>query len=74
MDALLAQQGEWRVSATGLREQLRQQIIAKILPVYTDFFNAYSTVKFSKKHMSEYLRYPPGFVEKNLKIFFGKAS
>ena len=73
MDALLAQQGEWRVSTSGLREKISIQLLETILPVYTEFFNNYSGIKFSKKHMNEYLRYPPAQVERNLRSFFGKS-
>ncbi len=73
MDALLAQQGEWRISAAGLREQLGAQVLGKVLPVYAEFFAAYSTVRFSSKHTEQYLRFPPAFVERNLKSFFGRS-
>jgi hypothetical protein len=72
MDALLTQQGEWRISATGLREQLGQQLINKISPVYAEFHNSFSSCKFSKKHSDQYLRFSPTNVEKNLQSFFGK--
>ncbi len=73
MDALLAQQGEWRISAAGLREQLSGLILSKVLPPYTEFYNAHSATKFSKKHMEQYLRFAPVFVERNLRSFFGKS-
>lgn len=73
MDALLAQQGEWRVSSSGLREHMSAQLTEAILPVYTEFYNTYAAVKFSKKHMNEYLRFPPAQVERNLKTFFGRS-
>lgn len=73
MDALLAQQGEWRVASAGLRERLSAMMVAKILTEYTTFYNTYSIVKFSKKHMDEYLKYPPAVVERHLTGFFGRA-
>lgn len=72
MDALLTQQGEWRISATGLREQLGQQLVNKILPVYAEFYDSFASLKFSKKHSKQYLRFSPVNVEKNLQNFFGK--
>eukprot|EP01035_Chromulina_nebulosa_P026238 gene26238-34327_t len=72
MEALLAQQGEWRVSSS-LREHMSAQLLEAILPVYTEFFNTYASVKFSKKHMNEYLRFQPAQVERNLKTFFGRS-
>ena len=72
LDALLAQQGEWRVSAPGLRERLSSQLLANILPTYKVFFETYSAVKFSKKHMDEYLKYPPANVQMHLEGFFGR--
>lgn len=73
MDALLSQQGEWRVSSSLLREILGTELLQKILPLYKDFFSKYSKIQFSKKHMGEYLRFPPEDVERLLKNFFGKA-
>lgn len=73
MDALLTQQGEWRVSSPQLRETMTTSLLAKILKPYENFYNTYSTIKFSKKHMSEYLKYPPSVLENNLKTFFGRV-
>jgi len=73
MEALRAQQGEWRVSSTGLREHMSAQLQDTVLPVYTEFYNTYAAVKFSKKHMDRYLRFPPAEVEWNLKTFFGRS-
>ena len=73
MDALLAQQGEWRVSSSFLREQLSTALVARIQQTYGPFFSTYSTVKFSKKHMEEYLKYTPAQVENNLKAFYGRV-
>jgi hypothetical protein len=70
MDTLQVLQTEWRISSSELRENVRDQLISAILPVYTDFFNTYSSVNFSKKHMSEYLKYPPPSVEKILSSLF----
>ncbi|RYH20820.1 hypothetical protein EON65_22390 [archaeon] len=72
--ALLAQQGEWRVSSPSLREALTLQLGQRIMPVYTNFFNTYSAIKFSKKHMTEYVRYSPSEMEKVLRNFFGKSG
>jgi hypothetical protein len=72
MDALIAQQGEWRISAAGLREQVRQQLLKSIMPPYAEFFNSFSTVQFSRKHMNQYIRFPPQEVERILWNFFGK--
>jgi hypothetical protein len=74
MDALLAQQGEWRVSAAGLRDQLAAQLVESIVPTYQQFYDTYSTVNFSKKHMSEYLKYKPQDIATSLSAFFGKTQ
>ena len=70
MDALQVLQTEWRISSSDLRENVRRQLISAIMPVYADFFGTYSTVNFSKKHMSEYLKYPPDNVEEILTSLF----
>jgi hypothetical protein len=73
LDALLAQQGEWRVSSSTLRETLSQNLLSKVVQVYAHFFATYSTVKFSKKHMGEYLKYTPAQLENYLRNFFGRT-
>lgn len=70
MDTLQVLQADWRISSPDLRKNVRSQLMASILPVYTDFFNTYSVVNFSKKHMGEYLKYPPTSVEKILTSLF----
>ncbi len=73
LDALLAQQGEWRVSSSMLRETLSQNLLSKVVQIYAHFFATYSTVKFSKKHMGEYLKYTPAQLENYLRNFFGRT-
>ena len=74
MEALLAQQGEWRVSSSTLRETLTTNLLNRVVNAYNNFFAAYSVVKFSKKHMSEYLKFTPSQLENHLKGFFGRIQ
>lgn len=74
IDALLAQKGEWRISATGLRDLITNQLVDAIVPSYTEFHKKYSTIQFSKKHMAEYIKYSPDVIEKLLLSFFGAAN
>ena len=48
-------------------------MVSKIQSEYNAFYGTYSVVKFSKKHMDEYLKYPPAVVERHLTGFFGRA-
>lgn len=73
MEALLAQQGEWRIAAPALRETLTAQLVARVVPPYSEFHAAFSAVKFSKKHTEQYLRYSPDSVERHLQSFFGRT-
>ena len=73
MEALLSQQGEWRISSSSLRESLTANLLSKVVGAYNNFFAAYSVVKFSKKHMSEYLKFTPAQLENHLKGFFGRV-
>lgn len=41
---------------------------------YTDFYLQYSQLNFSKKHMGEYLRYPPNKVDQELSNLFESGS
>ena len=74
IDALLTQKGEWRISATGLRDLITNQLVEAIVPLYTEFYKKYSTIHFSKKHMAEYIKYSPEVIEKLLLSFFGVAN
>lgn len=71
MECLLAQQGEWRVFVSVLRDQLSSQLMESIIPSYTEFYNTYSIINFSKKHLEQYLRFTPEDCERILKNFFG---
>jgi len=74
IDALLTQKGEWRISATGLRDLITNQLVEAVVPLYTEFYKKYSTIHFSKKHMAEYIKYSPEVIEKLLLSFFGVAN
>jgi hypothetical protein len=70
LDTLQVLQAQWRISSTDLRDLVRRQLVALIVPAYTEFFKEYSKVNFSKKHMKEYLRYPPDLVQRTLLSLF----
>lgn len=72
MDAFLNCQGEWRISSSQLREKLTEELLEKIYIIYENFYNDYSNINFSKKHMSDYLRFPPKDVRRSIQNFFGK--
>lgn len=71
MEALLAQQGEWRISSVDLRQHVTTLLVDKICPAWSSFFNSYSANKFSKKHMAQYLKFTPNDVSTILEHFFG---
>lgn len=71
MDALLAQQGEWRVTSVDLRTELAGLLVSRVVPVWSAFFDAHSSTPFTKKHIKEYLRFPPHDVTNILAHFFG---
>jgi hypothetical protein len=70
MDTLQVLQSEWRISSAELRQRVRDQLTNLVATAYAQFFQTYSTVQFSKKHMSEYLRYPPATVNTILSSLF----
>jgi len=70
LDALLAQQGEWRISSPQLRDIISEDLVNAIHPAYQSFHEQFSEVKFSKKHMKEYCKYEPNEVDKILSAFF----
>lgn len=70
VDGLLAMQAHWRITSQDLRTRVEAQLVQQVLESYQVFYGAYSTEKFSKKHMDQYLRYPPTEVEAVLKKIF----
>lgn len=53
-----------------LRTMLQRDVVNAFVPRYTRFFEKYSRYQFSKKNMDEYLKYPPGRIEKMLSALF----
>ena len=54
---------DWRVLDDSLRYSLLAKLVEEVLEPYTEFYLTHSIVKFSKKHMDEYLRFPPNRVQ-----------
>jgi len=72
IESLQSKQGEWRIPSSQLREKITQLLVDKIVSTYAEFYNIYSVIKFSKKHLSMYLKHSPADVDRLLKSFFGK--
>lgn len=70
MDFILNHNNEWRISSKDLRDRIHTQLTLHIMEQYTQFFNQYSAVPFSKKNKETYLRYPPNEVERVLTTIF----
>lgn len=58
------------VPDASLRQRLRQQAKDTVVRPYTTFFNKVSEIQFSKKHMEQYLRFPPKTVTTMLDDLF----
>jgi len=71
LEALLAQQGAWRVSGVALRDGLGKQLAETIVPVYAAFYDKYSKTNFSKRHMDQYIRFTAEDAKLILGRFFG---
>lgn len=59
LEALYPCQKDFAVPDAALRERLREEAKAAVLPGYAAFFEKYGAMQFSKKHMDGYLRFPP---------------
>jgi exocyst complex component 7 len=59
LDAVYQNQKLLAVPDMALRQQLRQEAKDTVMAPYTAFFTRFSEVQFSKKHMEQYLRFPP---------------
>ena len=70
MEAWVSHQGEWRITVEHLREMVKKDLNRKIMPIYTEFFEKYSVVKFSKKNLVKYLKFLPEDVESIINGFF----
>ena len=73
LEALLAQQGAWRISSAELRDEMGKQLALTVVPVYKEFYSKYSKVNFSKRHMDQYVRFTEPDVQLILGRFFGGA-
>jgi exocyst complex protein 7 len=49
-----------------LRGLLQKEVAEVFLPLYRNFFERYSKIRFSKKHQSEYTKYSPYKIEELL--------
>ena len=70
MDALVQLQRNWRIPSSELRDRLKNLLMDSILKPYSHFYNRCSTVPFSKKHMAQYLKYPPEEVSRIISTAF----
>lgn len=70
MDTIIKIHDEWRISSKDLRERIHSQLTLQIMEPYTQFFQQYSLIPFSKKNKEHYLRYPPTNIEKILTSIF----
>jgi hypothetical protein len=71
LEALLNQQGAWRVSSSALREDVGKQLATTIVPIYSEFYNRFKDTGFSKRHADQYIKFIPEDVQTILVKFFG---
>ena len=71
LEALLAQQGAWRISSGLLRDEIGKQLADTIIPTYSKFYDTYSKVNFSKRHIDQYVRFTADDANLILGRFFG---
>jgi hypothetical protein len=74
LEALLTQQGAWKVSAPSLRDEMGMRIKDAIYPIYNTFYQEYSGTNFSKRHMDQYVKHTPEDVKTLLLRFFSGNS
>lgn len=70
IEAWTSHQGEWRISTDFLRDAVKKDLTRKIMPIYTEFYETYSVIKFSKKNQDKYLKFPPEDVNRIIQGFF----
>jgi hypothetical protein len=64
MEGIYTHQKGFSVPDGGLRGRLREEAKMTLLPSYTAFYEKFQGTQFSKKHMDQYLRFPPATVGK----------
>lgn len=69
---LYEEQKKWYVPNDELRDRLMDEIY-KSLPIYEEFFNKYSKVRFSKQNLFKYLKYPPAAFEDMINELFTES-
>jgi hypothetical protein len=70
MDTMAQIQDEWRISSKDLRDRVHTQLTLQVMETYSQFFQQFHGVPFSKKNKESYLRYPPPAVENVLNKIF----
>lgn len=70
MAAIISQQPEWRVCYADLRNDLDAQLLETVMPKYNQFYDTNSKIKFSTKHMDQYVKFVPLDVETALTGYF----
>lgn len=70
IDLLISMKSQFRISSSDLRRRVQGQLQLELMDSYTEFFDKYSKVNFSKKNKESYLRYPPPEVKRVLDEFF----
>ena len=59
LEEIYQHQKQFSVPDASLRTRLREEAKAIVVEPYSNFYNKYSGVQFSKKHMEQYLKFPP---------------
>lgn len=59
LEEIYQHQKQYSVPDAGLRQRLRQDGRSIVLSSYTEFYERFSQVQFSKKHMEQYLKFAP---------------
>ncbi|ETV88406.1 hypothetical protein H257_00030 [Aphanomyces astaci] len=70
LDEVVANQKSYTVPDADLRKTLMASALQRIVPSYTIFYDKYSVVHFSKKHMDKYVKYTPANVDAMLRELF----
>jgi len=67
----MSKQGEWQLASLSLRQAISVQLTDYINTPCQAFFQAYGTIPFSKKHLSQYVVYSIEQVQSYMLRFFG---
>ncbi len=69
-ESILKKKGTWRINSEVVRGSTTAVLNRMVVAAYRAFYDKYSVVNFSSKHMDQYLRFEPDTIATLFRTFF----